>query len=263
MARRISIKAKRREAPEWIYPWRSPGEPLLPRILAVALVATAFGLMLGSLRIRTALASPWASRKASLIQVLDDADGRALTLRAREGGPFPSRFEPAGWPAFMVREKTVLDSSRARLPEYRPVLRGLAAGKRRLPELTEPGRLVLPKPAGPDTAVTPVEPSRLVPQITPLAGIHASAMPDELPGYSGEITPSMAAASTRFIVRLDPSGNVTDCVSLDAADDAGPAPLGKWLRGVSFKPGPAMASRWVAVRVTFANQQTADGTESR
>lgn len=264
MASRVSMKAKRREAPEWIFQWRPAGEPWLPKFLALALVATVFAVLLSSVRIRTVVDSPWSSRKASVIQVLDDASGRALTLRAQEGGPFPSRFEPSGWPEFVALEKSVLDASRTALPGYRPVLRELNAGKRRMPALTEPGRAVLPKPIGNPRPELPAASARLMPQIVPISGIHATAMPDALPDFPGEVTPALAAAPTRFLVRLDPSGSVTDCVSLDAGDEAGPLALERWLRGVSFKPGPTKASRWVALGVSFVNRTTAaDGTESR
>lgn len=264
MAARVSMKAKRREAPEWIYPWRPAGEPWLPKLLALALVATLFALLLTSVRIRTVVDSPWSARNASVIQVPDDAGGRALTLRAREGGPFPSRFEPSEWPEFMASEKSVLEASRTELPGYRPVLREMTAGKRRMPALTEPGRAVLPKPPGnPPAAASPVT-ARLMPVITPISGIHATAMPDAVPDFPGEVTPTLAAAPTRFLVRLDPAGGVTDCVSLDAGDELGPSALEQWLRGVSFKPGPTKTSRWVALGVSFVNRTTAaDGTESR
>jgi hypothetical protein len=264
MTRRVSMKAKRREAPEWIFPWRPAGEPWVPKILALALVATLFAVLLSSVRIRTVVESPWTMRKASVIQVLDNANGRALTLRAREGGPFPSRFEPADWPEFLALEKTVLESSRTALPPYRPALRELTQGKRRMPALTEPGRAVLPPPQRiPQSAALAVT-TRLTPMIHPIAGIHATVMPDAVPAYPGEVTPALAAAPTRFLVRLNPAGNVTDCVSLDAGDEAGPSELERWLRGVSFKPGPTKASRWVALGISFVNRTAAvDGTESR
>ena len=264
MARRVSMKVKRQEAPEWIFPWRTVGEPWLPKFLALALVAVVFAVLLSSVRIRTAVDSPWSSRRASVIQVLDNPDGRALRLRAQEGGPFPSRFEPSEWPAFVALEKSILESTRGELPGYRPVLREMTAGKRRMPGLSEPGRAVLPHPSvTPRPAVQEV-PTRLVPEITPISGIHATAMPDALPDFPGEVTPVLAAAPTRFLVRLDPSGSVTDCVSLDAGDEAGPSELERWLRGVSFKPGPTKASRWVALGVSFVNRTPmTDGAESR
>lgn len=264
MARRVSMKAKRREAPDWIYPWRPAGEPWLPKFLALALVATVFAVLLSSVRIRTVVDSPWSSRKASVIQVLDDAGGRALTLRAQEGGPFPSRFEPSGWPDFVALEKSVLEASRTAMPVYRPLLRDITASKRRMPALTDPGLAVLPQPPGNPQPPGPAVAARLVPVIVPISGIHATALPDALPDFPGEVTPTLAAAPTRFLVRLDPAGSVTDCVSLDAGDELGPSALEQWLRGVSFKPGPTKASRWVALGVSFVNRPTvADGTESR
>lgn len=247
------MKIKRQEAPDWIFPWRPAGEPLFPKLLALVAVCVMFALMLSALRVRTVVTSPWVGRKASVIQVLDDIDGRALTLRAREGGPFPSRFEPAEWPVFATLEKAALDAARATLPPYVPALRELPLEITRSPALAEPGKVVLPTPTAAAPAAAPKSHGPLVPRILPLSGISSAAIPDELPGFSGEVSPSMAADAVRFLVRIDAAGYLTDCLSLDAGDEAGPSPLESWLRGIRFKPDPSKPSRWAAVRVVFTN----------
>jgi hypothetical protein len=262
MARRVSMKIKRQEAPDWIFPWRPTGEPLFPKLLALAAVSVMFALMLSALRVRTVVASPWAGRKASVIQVLDDVDGRALTLRAREGGPFPSRFEPAEWPVFATLEKAALDAARAPLPPYVPALRELPPEITRSPALAEPGKVVLPTPTAPSPTAMVADHGPLKPRILPLSGINTASIPDELPAFSGEVTPSMAADAVRFLIRIDAAGYLTDCLSLDAGDEAGPSPLETWLRGIRFKPDPSKTTRWAAVRVAFTNPP-AHGTIDR
>jgi hypothetical protein len=95
MGKRISIRQQRKEAPEWIFNWRSTGNPALSKWLAILVTAGLFALLMTFVRIRVWSPVAWAAPKAGVIQVTDDAIGRALTLRAREGGPFPSRFLPS------------------------------------------------------------------------------------------------------------------------------------------------------------------------
>jgi hypothetical protein len=194
-----------------------------------------------------------------VIHVLDDIDGRALTVRAREGGPFPSRFEPAEWPAFTTLEKAALDAARAPLPPYLPTLREIPGETTHSPALAEPGKVVLPAPTPSPPVTRSSDRGPLVPTLLPLSGITANSIPGVLPAFPGEVTPSMAADPVRFLIRIDAAGYLTECLSLDAGDEAGPSPLETWLRGVRFKPDPSRPSRWAALRVAFT-QLPANGT---
>jgi hypothetical protein len=261
MAKRVSMKHKRREAPEWLFPWGGLRASSFPKVFAVLLVGGGFAVLLTSVRIRVAAPVPWAAPKAAVIQVLDDADGRSLTLRAREGGPFPSRFEPAGWELSSAIEEAAYQAARWRPPPYLPTLRELP-GESALPRLAKPGAAVLPTHQAPAETVPVAEKRMLVPRIQPLSGITAAEMPQELPPFDGEVPPAMAAAPWRFLLRVDAAGGVLDCVSLTGGDEPGKAALAAWLRRVSFQPGAAGTTRWIALGLSFSNQP-ADGTDAR
>lgn len=261
MAKRVSMKHKRREAPEWIFPWGGLRTLSFAKVFAIVLTGSAFAVLLTSVRIRVAAPVPWAAPKAAVIQVLDDAEGRSLTLRAREGGPFPSRFDPAAWELTPAIEQVAWQATRWRPPPYVPPLR-------ELPD--EPAPLRLAKPGAPvlPTCEPPAEPVRMagkllvVPTLDPLSGITRAEMPRELPPFDGEVTPAMAAASWRFMLRVDAAGAVMDCVSLTGGDEPGKVPLEAWLRRVSFQPDRAGATRWIALGLGFFNQP-ADGSDAR
>jgi hypothetical protein len=262
MARRISIKDKRMAAPAWVFNWRRLGGSPVHHGIAILVVGCGFALFLTSVRIRVASPTPWATHKASVIHVTDDAEGQALTLRAREGGPFPSRFEPSAWPNAVAMEQAAQEVARWTPPPYVPVLRDLPA------ELTPPvtlaakGVSTLPK-LSPESPAAPLAMKlRLAPVLDPLSGITPAAMPGELPPFDQAVDATMTAEPWRFLLRLDSAGKVSECVSLAGGDEAGPSRLEAWLRRVSFIPEPAKPSRWIAVGVGFANQP-ANGTDAR
>ena len=78
---------------QWVFRWRPLRQPLLPKLFALALVGAGFAFLVTSVRVRVKALEKSTPRKASVIYLRDDAQGRALSLRAQEGGPFPSRFE--------------------------------------------------------------------------------------------------------------------------------------------------------------------------
>jgi hypothetical protein len=261
MAKRVSMRHKRKEAPEWVFPWAGLRASSFPKIFAILLVGGAFAVLLTSIRIRVAVPAPWAAPKASVIQVLDDAEGRSLSMQAREGGPFPSRFEPAAWELASAIEQAAYQAARWRPPPYVPPLRELPEGPS-LPKLTKPGAPVLPS-RQPAAESLPLAVKRvLVPTLYPLSGITPAQMPREMPPFEGEVPPAMAAEPWRFLLRVNAAGGVLDCVSLTGGDEPGKAALEAWLRRVSFQSGPEGATRWIALGLGFSNQP-ADGTDAR
>lgn len=256
MAARVSMKTKRKQAPAWIFPWPPPRESPWPKIAAVLLCAGGFAVLLTSVRVRVAAPVPWAARKAAVIQALDDVDGRALALRAREGGPFPSRFEPATWEFAPDIRQTLAWQP---VP-YTPVLRELPEAQASS-RLATPGGVAWP-PRRMRAEPAPRMPARgLVPVLMPLAGIDTDEMPASPPAFGQPVDPAMAAEPWRFLLRLDRSGAVLDCVSLSAGE-SGKAALESWLRRLSFQPDAPAAERWVSVGIGFINQP-ADGTDAR
>lgn len=266
MGRRASIKRMRKEAPEWVFSWRRPKASRFPKWFATLLVGAAFAFLLTSVHIRVVPPTPWASRKASLIRVTDDTDSRALTLRAREGGPFPSRFEPSEWMGIASIEKASLAATRWSPPPYVPTIRDLPdqepAPTLRLATKGEP---VFPRHAPKQQSTGQPAKLKLAAVLYPLSGITAAAIPNNLPSFDGTVDATMTAEPWRFLIQLTPAGNVMHCVSLTDADEAGvkrSEQLATWLRRVQFNPEPGKPSRWIAVGVGFTNQ-AANGTESR
>jgi hypothetical protein len=262
MAKRVSIKHKRMEAPDWVFPWRKGGDAWFPGWFAILLVGAAFAFFVTSVRIRVTPPMPWAAKKAALIQVTDDAEGRALTLRAREGGPFPSRFEPSEWAQGLALERAAFEAARWTPPPYQAALRDLPTEPPPVTLLAAKGEPVLPKRSvAPPAAANPGN-LKLAPRLFPLSGITQASMPHELPPFAGEVDAAMTAETWRFLVRLDVTGNVIDCISLTGGDEAGAPALETWLRGVSFLTEPSKTTRWIAVGVGFINQAS-DGTDAR
>ena len=263
MEKRVSIKDKRKEAPEWVFSWRRPGNPALAKWLAVLVTGGVFALLLTGVQIRVSSPVKWAAPKATVIYVGDDAEGRALTLRAREGGPFPSRFLPSEWEGTAALEQEVLAAARWTPPPYVPVLREFPDEASRSHAARSQRR------AGPPKTPTPLRPKptapvklTLAPVISPLSGIRHEEIPRNLPPFDAPVDAAMTTETWRFLVRLDAAGHVWDCVSLAGGDEAGPSPMETWLRRVTFNPAPGNPSRWIAVAVGFSNQPTTDGTDA-
>lgn len=262
MSKRVSRKAMRLEGPKWIFPWRRVGEPIVPKILALSLAGVMFALVLTAVKVRVASPIEWAPRRASAIHVLDDEEGRALTLRAREGGPFPSRFEPSEWQGALALEQSAFEAARPVPLPHVPVLRSLPERGLINPALLAEKRgSVLPKRSFSKIVPPVVGKIKAVPVLQPLSGIQNSAMPGELPPYDGVVDATMTVEPRRFLIRLDAGGNVQDCISLAGGDEAGSSPLETWLRRVAFSAEPGKASRWIAIGVGFSNQ-SADGPDT-
>lgn len=263
MSKRVSIKHKRRDAPAWVFNWRQPGRPTLAYWLAVLVAGGGFALLLTTVSIRISPPLKWAAPKATVMHVGSDEIGRALTLRAREGGPFPSRMRPSEWEGAAALERTLLGVSRWTPPRYVPVLRDLPDDEPEPLRLAARGEPVLPKRRPAQTAPPAPVKLRLVPVLHPLSGIRAEELPVTLPPMEGAVDAAMTAEPWRFLVRLDASGRVRDCVSLAGGDENGPSPMEAWLRRVTFNASPGTPSRWIAVGVGFANQPAADGADLR
>lgn len=263
MTARVSIKEKRREAPAWVFVWKPLGRPLSARLLPFILAASLFLLALVSLRVQVTPPKPWNARKGSLIHAVNNAEGRALAMRARDGGPFPSRFDLSDWPGTAALEQDILRRAVREPAPYVPTLRSLGsdplAGD---VALSAPGLPVLPR--HPPDAALPASPTKdlqLVPVLRGLSGIRPADIPTDLPAFDPTLAAKLSLRDWRFLVRLDASGRVAKCVALSGEDDAA---LADWLAGVSFQSKSAKAApRWIAVQVGFINRVVTDGTGNR
>lgn len=248
--------------PELIFRWRGSRTPFFPKLLALAFGAAAFGA-LTTLRIRVTAPQKVSPRRAAVIYLGDDAQGRAMKLRAQEGGPFPSRFEPSQWEGLAKMESEAMDVVRFQPQPYAPALRDLPAENQLRPlELAAKGELVFPKRE--PTPIPPSDPAKLklAPALYPLSGITRENLPAALPLFNAHVTAAMSSASWRFLVRLTAEGTVAECVSLEQGGEAGASELETWLHRIQFKPEPAKPVRWIAVGIGFTNQP-ADGTDAR
>jgi hypothetical protein len=250
--------------PEWVFVWRGRTRTYFSTLAAIALVSLATAVLLGTLRVKIAVPQPMAPRKASMIYLTNDEQGRALALRAQEGGPFPSRFQPSQWEGLATMEAAAMAEARAAAsPPYVPALRELPLDDK-IPalELASKGRPVFPKRtpvlrAAPDPAKM-----KLAPTLYPLSGIAPGQIPAQLPPFAGTVDGPMTAATWRFLVRLNPEGGVVECVSLANGGEAGALELSNWLQSIRFQAADGDAFRWIAVAVGFSNQP-ADGPDAR
>ena len=263
MGKRISIKEKRKEAPEWLFNWgRSPSAGFVfSKWVALLLVTGIFALLLSVVQIRVHSPTKWAASKASVINTAATPEGRILTLRAREEGPFPSRFLPSQWEGAAALEQEFLGAARWSPPPYIPTLRDLPKSAPPPLQFAARGEPVLPKRLLTANATPLPGELKLVPLIYPLSGITSTDLPTYLPPIADPVNATMTTMSWRFLLRLDAAGHVWDCVSLAGGDAAGPSSIEAWLRRLTFKSEPTNPSRWIAVGVGFANQPTADGTD--
>ncbi|MES2440662.1 MAG: hypothetical protein V4584_16470 [Verrucomicrobiota bacterium] len=250
-------------APEWIFRWRGSRQPLFPRLFAVALAGAALTFLITTVRIRVAAPEKSTPRKASVIYLRDDAQGRALTLRAQEGGPFPSRFELSQWAGLPELEAAALEASRYEPPPYVAVLRNLPPENLVKPlELAAKGERFFPKRVSPALEMTDPGKLKVAPVLYPLSGVTQESLPDDLPPFDSAVDSAMSSEAWRFLVRLNPDGSVAECVSLEKGGETGAAELEAWLRRIQFPSEPAKPFRWIAVGIGFTNQP-ADGTDAR
>jgi hypothetical protein len=249
------------KAPHWVFRWRPSKQPLFPKLFALTLVGGAFAFLIVSVRVRVDAPAKSTPHKASLIYLRDDAQGRALTLKASEGGPFPSRFDLSQWDGLVRLESAALAALRFQPPPYNPRMEDLPPENLIRPqELAAKGERFFPAHSGAAAEAPDSTRFQLAPVLYPLAG--TTSLPTEVPPFGVAVDAAMAAASWRFLARLNAAGGVVECVSLEKGGEAGAAELEAWLHGVQFKPEPGTPFRWIALGIGFTNQPV-DGTDAR
>jgi hypothetical protein len=255
MAGGVSIQSKRKEVVAWVFSWKPLGRPISARWLPFFLVSGVFALMLAYLHVQVIPPKPWSALKASMIHAGDDGQGVTLALRAREGGPFPSRCEPQFWSGAAALEQVLAAVGHPEPAPYLPELRGLdhvaLPSKVSLAAEAQP---MWPKrvPAEPSESSAPM--LKPTPVIYPLSAALGVQMVGDPPPFTAAVDAAMVAESWRFLMQLDALGNVLECVSLAGGDQPGLPTLTAWLRMISFKPDSKKTSRWIAVGVGFTNQ---------
>ncbi len=245
-------------ARHWVFHARHFTDSQMRGVFALLITIGAFAFFGATIRIHVSAPQQWVERKASIIHLADDAEGKIWALRAREGGPFPSRVDLAAWEG---TGENPIDATRLSSAPYQPVLRDFPVESEIAPPaIAEKGERVFPKRQVKSEPVPAVTPSRLLPALYPLSGIGLDSLPRELPPFEQPIDAAMTSVDWRFLLRLRPDGGVAECIGF--ADEPGGIELAKWLRGVNFGPAVAAKSEWISLGVGFTNQP-AHGPDTR
>jgi hypothetical protein len=251
------------DTPEWIFRWRGSRQPLFPKLFALASVGAAFTFLVTASRVRVDSLEKSAPRRGSLIYLRNDAQGRALALRASEGGPFPSRFDLSQWQGLPDLEASALAVARYQPPAYVPEIKDIAPAELTRPlQLAARGESFFPERRMPPVAVPEVDKMKIAPVLHALSGVTRETLPIDLPTFTAGVDSTMSSAQWRFLLRLNGDGSVAECVSLEKGGDPGASALEAWLQRIIFKPDATKAARWISVGVGFTNQP-ADGTDAR
>lgn len=243
-----------------LFDWRDGHGTAFKWVLPIMTAIVAFAFLLGFVRVRVATPQFKMASKASCIQLPATGVGVAWAMRAREGGPWLSRYEPDAWSGYAAMQDELLQATRIPPQPYAPALRPLPPeAPPGLQPLAAKGEPVLPQRM-PAVVVPPnLAGWRLAPVLLPLSTVGSAGLPQTLPPFSGEIDAAMAGTEWRFLLRLNPAGEVAECVALNKA--AGAGLLENWLRGIRFDPKLA-ADGWLAVGIGFINQPV-HGTDTR
>lgn len=252
-----------RDTPKLLFSWRGREKSYFSLLTSAVLVGAIFLMVLGLVRIRVVMPKPMEPRKASVIYLTGDQEGRALALKAQEGGPFPSRFKPSQWEGMADLEAQALAATRRSDIPYVPKLRELPVDDHTPPiVLAAKGVTFFPKHPLTEISIPDGVVLKLAPVIYPLSGIAADAIPSVLPTYKSDIDSVMTSTDWRFLVCLNSNGGVVECVSLGKGGEKKSAELEDWLHQIQFQTVSEKPHRWVAVGIGFINQP-ADGNHTQ
>lgn len=256
-ARLATAPPKLLGTPEMIFRWRPLKSPVFPRLLALAAGVTGLTFVL-SLQVQVRAPEKISPRRAAVILLRDDVQGRALRLKAQEGGPFPARFELSQWSGLAEIEAAAMAAARHQPPPYEPTLPELPAANQLRPlTLAAAGKSFFPSRRTPTaTPVPDTAELRLTPALYPLAGISPQDLPRDLPPFDHAVDRAMSSAQWRFLLRLAPAGNVMDCVSLEKGAEPSAEPLTAWLRKLQFPAEIGKPARWISLGIGFTNSPT-------
>jgi len=256
----VIAREKIRAAKLWVFRWRGLDGTPIRGFLALLITAGAFAFFAATVRIRVSAPQQWIERKASIIHLPSGGDGAIWALRAQEGGPFPSKFDPKDWENSTGLAANLTSALNWTAPRYEPSLRELPPQQQAdSPALAQRAPVFPHRPPNVSAAV-PGPPAKLQPMIFPLSGTPVASMPSQLPPFSKEIDAAMAAAAWRFLIRLNPSGGVEECVPL--LDQKGGEDLATWLRQLNFGVETAKKSPWIGIGVGFTHSSP-DGSDPR
>jgi len=240
---------------EWIFDWKRSTSTPFSSWFAILLVAGLFALAIVSLRVRLVQPVSLEAPQASVMHLHGQDWSHSLALEARAKGPFPSRFEPTLWSGTGEMRGIIEQASQPKIAAHQPRLLPFPDPGIKPPRMSRRGEPVLPsRPLGSGDAQS-VDPVHLEPVISALDGIQTDELPKELPAWNQPVTDALSARSWKFLIELDSSGRVSQCVSLAGGQELSPKELAAWLRGAVFAPKAGdQGRRWAAVAIEFENR---------
>lgn len=249
--------------PEWFFRWNQTRQPLVPKIIALLLAGAFFLILITSVRIRVVPPEKSTPRRASVIYLNDDSNGTNLSLDAREGGPFPSRFELSQWVGIDKLEEASMASAKFQPPLYQPKVDSIPFENEIKPEdFAAKGERSFPIYQQAPIHAPELVPQQLAPVLSAFSEASEETFPDYFPTFEGQVDETMAAVTWRFLLRINSAGKVVEAVSIEKGGEAGALALEKWLRQISFRPVTGKSFRWISVGIGFTNQAI-HGTDPR
>lgn len=263
MSRATNNSIRLVDTPEWIFRWSPRRQPLVSKIIALLFAGGFFLYLITSVRIRVVPPEKSTPRRASVIYLNDDVEGINLTLNAREGGPFPSRFDLSQWVGIDKLEEAGMNLAKFQPPLYHPQVDGILFESGIKPEdLAAKGERFFPIYRQAPISTPEMIPRQLAPVLSALSEVSKEAFPEHFPIFEGQVDAAMAAGTWRFLLRINSAGTVVEAVSIEKGGEAGLLALEKWLRQIRFKPEKGKSFRWAAVGIEFINQ-VAHGSDPR
>ncbi len=240
---------------DWVFDWKRPEATPISTWFSILLVGAIFVFAVLSLRVKLVEPVDLDAPQASVIH-LDGKDwSQALVMEARAKGPFPSRFDPDDWSGTAGMRLLVNQASQPRLKPHQPRLLPFPEAELKPPRMARRGEPVLPDRVGQADGDLGVEGLRLMPVLTAIDGIKPGELPQALPAWDDPVTDVLASRPWKFLVELEDSGRVRECVALAGGNELSPKELTNWLRGVVFRTEAREGGRrWVAVAIEFQNQ---------
>lgn len=241
-----------------LFAWKVPDSSSWASFASIVIVALLTTVLLGAVRVRIVPPPRVIERKASTVLVPEYGEGREWSVRAEEGGPFPSKFTPSESPVVKAMETDLIEKSLSE--PYQPRLADFVEDTRSLLTVAPRGERVFPRSSEESIAKPVASTAPLMPMIRPLSTLPPGAWPESLPRFDADVTPKMAAATWRFMVEIGERGRVMNSISLDGtalagSDEAAASArmIGDWLSQVRFGPA-AVGAGWIGVEVGFSRK---------
>ncbi|MFU8892072.1 MAG: hypothetical protein ACNA8L_00445 [Luteolibacter sp.] len=242
-----------------IFDWRRSRSSRFGKLGLIATAMLVFILPLSVVRIDLGKQPIQEANAASVMMLTPGNDPMHWLEAARGLGPFPTRFEPAGWVPSQLAVDDVIDRIRAEaIPPYQPRLMDFPAeDSPSMVPLVAKGARILPAVRPPSFQSMNALRLRTVPVLQSLSS-GMGDLPDASPPFEGEVTSEMVAHPWRFLLQISPEGMVRNAVALTGQNVPGRPALKGWLESHRFPSIDQPNDRWMALTVSFQNQ-TDDG----